>query len=151
MILALLPIEVDEKLNTRFKKNPDCIDVLNVFPDYYKRVGFVKPWIGYFAGVENEEIVGYGGYKGQPRNGKIEIAYGTVKQHEGKGVAKEICRKLVSLALQTDPSIRITARTFLEVNASTQVLKHNGFKNVGIVNDEDDGDVWEWEFNNEIK
>jgi len=151
MILTLLPIEVDEKLNTRFKKNPDCIDVLNVFPDYYKRVGFVKPWIGYFAGVENDEIVGYGGYKGQPRDGKIEIAYGTVKQHEGKGVATEICRQLVSLALETDPSLKITARTILEVNASTQVLKHNWFKNVGIVTDEEDGDVWEWEFNNAIK
>ena len=86
--------------------------MLNVFPDYYKRVGFVKPWIGYFAGVENDEIVGYGGYKGQPRDGKIEIAYGTVKQHEGKGVATEICRQLVSLALETDPSIKILHALF---------------------------------------
>jgi RimJ/RimL family protein N-acetyltransferase len=150
MILTLLPIDVDEKLNSRFKKNPDCIHVLNVFPDYYKRVGFVKPWIGYFAELEND-VVGYGGFKGQPRDGKIEIAYSTVKQHEGKGVATEICRQLVSLALETDPSIKITARTLLELNASTQVLKNNGFKSVGIFKDEEDGDVWEWEFNRDIK
>ena len=33
-----------------------------------------------------------------------------------------------------------------ENNASTTILKRNGFKYVGIVNDEEDGDVWEWEF-----
>lgn len=146
MTMTLLPIEDDEKRNARFSNNPDCMPILNAMADYYKIIGFVKPWIGYFACVEND-IVGYGGYKGQPREGRIEIAYGTVKEHEGKGVATEICRQLVFLAHQTDPSIRITARTFSEINASTQVLKHNGFKSIGIVNDEEDGDVWEWEYN----
>jgi len=33
----------------------------------------------------------------------------------------------------------------LETNASTQVLKKNGFECTGIVSDEEDGNVWEWE------
>ncbi|MGZ5135172.1 MAG: GNAT family N-acetyltransferase, partial [Flavitalea sp.] len=75
-----------------------------------------------------------------------EIAYGTFKKYEGQGFGTEICRQLVSLSLQTDPSIRITARTFLESNASTTILIRNGFECIGIVYDEEDGDVWEWEF-----
>jgi RimJ/RimL family protein N-acetyltransferase len=144
--MTLLPIDIDEKLNSTFSKNPECLAVLNVYPEYYKRMGYTKPWIGYFATIDGNEIVGCGGYKGKPREGRIEIAYGTFKGHEGQGIATEICRQLVLLSVQTDPSIRITARTFLEMNASTQVLKRNGFECLGIVYDEEDGDVWEWEF-----
>jgi carbonic anhydrase len=53
---------------------------------------------------------------------------------------------LVLLSLQTDPSIRVTARTILETNPSAKILKRNGFECNGIVYDEEDGDVWEWEF-----
>ena len=144
--MTLLPIDVDEKLNTKFSKNPECLAVLNVYPDYYKRMGYTKPWIGYFATIDGNEIVECGGYKGKPREGVIEIAYGTFKEHEGQGIATEICRQLVLLSLQTDHSIRITARILLEMNASTQVLKRNGFECIGIVHDEEDGDVLEWEF-----
>ncbi|MBD0349955.1 MAG: GNAT family N-acetyltransferase [Flavisolibacter sp.] len=144
--MLLLPIDIDETKNARFSNNPECLEVLKVYPDYYKKVGYNKPWIGYFATLDGDEIVGCGGYKGKPKDGKIEIAYGTFKKYEGKGIGTEICRQLVLLSLQTDPSIRITARTFLENNASAQILKRNGFECRGIVYDEEDGDVWEWEF-----
>lgn len=142
--MILLPIDIDEAQNTRFRQNPECVEVLNVYPDYYKKVGYNPPWIGYFATLNGEEMVGCGGYKGKPKNGKVEIAYGTFKQYEGQGIGTQICRQLVLLSLQTDPSVSITARTFLENNASTQILKRNGFECQGIVCDEEDGDVWEW-------
>ena len=148
--MVLLPIDIDESLNTRFINNPECVEVLNVYPEYYKRIGYNKPWIGYFTTINGKEIVGCGGYKGKPTNGKIEIAYGTFKNYEGQGIGTEICRQLVLLAQQTDPSVKITARTFLENNASTQILKRNGFVCTGIVHDEEDGDVWEWEFKNDL-
>ena len=146
--MTLLPIDVDVSLNSKFKGNPECEAILCVYPDYYERVGYNKPWIGYFATVDGNEIIGCGGYKGKPREGKIEIAYGTFKNFEGKGFGTEICRQLVLLSLQTDPSIRITARTLMEINASTTILKRNGFECLGVVYDEEDGDVWEWEFKN---
>jgi hypothetical protein len=31
-----------------------------------------------------------------------------------------------------------------EENFSTKILKKNGFKFSGVVNDAEDGDVWEW-------
>jgi len=148
--MKLIPIEVDEALNSGFRSNPECIEILNVYPSFYQRVGFIKPWIGYFATGDNDEIIGCGGFKGKPVNSKVELAYGTFKNYQGRGVATEICRQLVSLSLQTDLSIRIIARTWMEPNASTRVLKKNGFEFIGIVYDEEDGNVWEWEFKRPI-
>lgn len=146
--MTLLPIELDVSLNNIFSENPECTGILSVYPDYYYRVGFNKPWIGYFASIDGVGLIGCGGYKGQPQEGKVEIAYGTFKNFEGKGIGTEICRQLVLLSLQTDPSIRITARTLMETNGSTTVLARNGFKCLGIVFDKEDGDVWEWEYQN---
>jgi|SRR5687768_9548553 len=93
-----------------------------------------------------KKIVGAGGYKGKPKEGKVEIAYGTFKKCEGQGVGTEICRQLVLLSLQTDPGIRITARTLQDGHASIAILKKNGFECLGIVYDKEDGNVLEWEF-----
>ncbi len=144
--MILLPIDVDETKNTRFLDFLECVPVLSVYPDYYKKVGFNKPWIGYFASIDGEEIVGVAGYKGKPKDGKVEIAYGTFKKYEGLGIGTEICRKLVQFARLTDPGVRITARTLQDGIASIAILKKNGFHRVGIVHDEDDGNVVEWEF-----
>ena len=143
--MTLLPIEIDETSNAGFNNNPECVEVMNVYPGFYKRIGFIKPWIGYFATLDGNEVIGCGGFKGKPVEGRVEIAYGTFKNYEGRGIATEICRQLVLLSLQTDPSLRITARTLMETNASTQVLKKNGFEFIGVVYDEEDGNVWEWE------
>ncbi len=144
--MLLLPIDIDESKNTLFKENPECLPVLNAYPDYYHRVGYKKPWIGYFASINGKEIVGAGGFKGEPKDGKVEIAYGTFKTHEGQGIGTEICRQLVLLSLQTAPDVRITARTLQDGYASIGILKKNGFECLGIVCDEEDGDVLEWEF-----
>ena len=143
--MLLLPIEIDETKNEKFRDNQECLDILNVYPGYYQKVGYNKPWIGYFATADGNEMIGCGGFKGKPKNGKVEIAYGTFKKYEGQGIGTEICRQLVLLSLQADPSIRITARTLMENNASTRILKRNGFEFNGIVVDDEDGEVWEWE------
>jgi RimJ/RimL family protein N-acetyltransferase len=144
--MVLLPIDIDEKKNSRFLLNPECISVLDIYPSYYAKIGFQKPWIGYFASSDGNEIIGAAGYKGKPKKGKVEIAYGTFKAYEEKGIGTEICRQLVLLALQTDPTVRVTARTFLEGYASMAILKKNGFECLGKVYDEEDGDVFEWEY-----
>lgn len=144
--MVLLPIDIDETKNSRFFQKPEFISVLNVYPLYYEKIGFNKPWIGYFASIDGKEIVGAAGYKGKPKDGKVEIAYGTFKEYEGQGIGTQICRQLVLLALQTDPEIKIMARTFLDGHASMAILTKNGFERLGIVCDEDDGDVFEWEY-----
>ena len=144
--MKLLPIEKDETLNRRFTSTPECLEILTIFTEHYKKAGFNKPWIAYFISNQNDEIIGGGGYKGKPKDNKIEISYGTFENYRGRGIGKEICKQLVLLALKTDPSVTITARTLPDNHASISVLKGNGFECLGTVYDEEDGEVLEWEF-----
>jgi len=143
--MELVPISLDSKLNAVFEKHTDCKEYLQMSIDFFKKFGFVPPWIGYYARLNNE-FVGSGAFKGKPKDKKVEIAYGTFRKHEGRGIGTEICRQLVLLSLKTDPEIKITARTLPEENASICILKKNGFIFVGPVWDEEDGEVWEWEY-----
>ena len=113
--------------------------------DFYKKVGFVPPWIGYYV-KQDGYLVGCAAFKGQPVNGTVEIAYGTFEQHRKQGIGTAICKHLVDLSLNTDPSVKITARTLPEENFSTRILKKNNFIFSGIVHDPEDGEVWEWVF-----
>ena len=146
--MTMLPIHIDEEKNAAFIRNEECREIASIYPGFYGRVGYNPPWIGYFF-KQGEDIVGSGGYKGEPRGGKVEIAYSTFKRFEGKGIGTEICRHLVNLSLSTNPEIVITARTLPQDSASTNILRRNGFDLLGTVYDEDDGDVWEWQYNDQ--
>lgn len=143
--MKLLPIDIDETRNVDYTFNADCQEILKVYPDFYKRVGFNRPWIGYFVARDNE-YVGCCGFKGKPKADRIEIAYGTFKQYEGSGIGTETCRQLVLLSLQTDPDLKIIARTLPDNYASKRILEKNGFELLGTVLDEEDGNVLEWEY-----
>ncbi|MEO7394672.1 MAG: GNAT family protein [Chitinophagaceae bacterium] len=143
--MQLIPIKEKLEENEEFTSNPLCQETIQPAIDFYKKTGFVKPWIGYYA-EENGQLVGCAGFKGQPVNGTIEIAYGTFEKHRKQGMGATICKRLVDLSLATDPSIRITARTLPEENFSTRILKKNNFIFIGTVNDPEDGEVWEWLF-----
>ena len=43
----------------------------------YQRVGFQRPWIGYFA-EQDDLLVGMCGFKSPPKDDRVEIAYGAV-------------------------------------------------------------------------
>jgi RimJ/RimL family protein N-acetyltransferase len=144
--MKLLPIEREQTQNQHFAATPECAEIITIFTEHYKKVGFRKPWIAYFVADEEGRIIGGAGFKGKPKDNKIEVSYGTFKQHEGKGIGTEMCRQLVLLALQTDPSVQITAQTLADNHASMGILKKNGFVCVGTVHDEEDGEVLAWEF-----
>ena len=144
--MVLLPIDQNEVKNSVFREHQECVDILAVYPGFYERVGYNVPWIGYFVSIDGSEIIGSGGYKGKPADGKVEIAYGTFKNYEGRGWGTRICRELVLLALKTDDSIRITARTLKDGHASIRILEKNGFECLGPVIDPEDGEVLEWEY-----
>ena len=52
--------------------------LINSMNDYYAKIGFNKPWVGYFA-INNNQVVGTGGFTGQPKDGTVELAYRTLK------------------------------------------------------------------------
>jgi RimJ/RimL family protein N-acetyltransferase len=145
--MLLLPIKETAEENSVFICNPDCIETIYSTIEFYKKVGFTPPWIGYYAS-ENNELVGSAAFKGKPANNTVEIAYSTMKHKRQQGAGTRICRALVELALQADPMVRITARTLPEHNFSTRILQKNNFVFTGVVNDPEDGEVWEWEYRN---
>ena len=90
--------------------------------------------------------VGFCGFKGPPgADGMVEIAYGVVPEHQGKGYATEAAEALVNYAFGNGQVRVVLAHTLPEANASTRVLTKCGFKQVGEFNDPEDGVVWRWE------
>ncbi|MEO8765345.1 MAG: GNAT family protein [Ginsengibacter sp.] len=143
--MQLLPIKEELDENEEFINAPLCQESLHMTIDFYKRVGFRPPWIGYYVKI-NDDLIGAAAFKGQPVNGSVEIAYGTFTLYRRKGYGTEICKQLIDLAQKTDPLIKITARTFSGKNFSTRILEKNNFMFSGTVIDPEDGLVWEWVF-----
>ncbi len=117
--------------------------LLKTYDEYYQKIGYILPWVGYFVIKENQ-IVGSCGFTGQPKEGKVEIAYWTFKEYEGQGISSFSCKELILISQQFDPTIIITAKTLPEHNASTKILQNNRFTFTGIVQDDEIGDSWLW-------
>ncbi|TAE49933.1 MAG: N-acetyltransferase [Bacteroidetes bacterium] len=144
----LIPIFPSAEENAELLQHPELSEVLSMTISYYDVIGFHQPWIGYLV-RQNQEWVGSAAFKGAPVENKIEIAYWVFEAYEGRGIGTQICHELVSLAQATDPGLTITARTLPERNASCRILEKNGFRLLGTVYEKDDGDVWEWRYQQE--
>jgi RimJ/RimL family protein N-acetyltransferase len=141
--LKLLPVGRTLEENRQFAENPDCMESLQMSVNFYGKVGYFPPWIGYYVQI-GEKIVGAAGFKGKPENGKVEIAYATFEPFRNQGIGTRICQELVRLAHDTDPDVKVTARTLPEKNFSTRILEKNRFQLLGTVIDAEDGPVFEW-------
>lgn len=120
-------------------------------PDWLARVRVATaadPWTLGFALVHRTTnvVIGTCGFKGPPgADEMVEIAYGVAPDHQGNGYATEAAEALVAYAFNSGKVRVVRAHTFLEANASTQVLAKCGFRGVGGVIDPEDGPVWRWE------
>ena len=141
--MELKAIELNVDQSQEIYASANCQQLINSMNGYYPKIGFNKPWIGYFV-FNNNQVVGTGGFTGQPKDGKVEIAYWTFKEFEGQGVASFVCKQLITIAKTSDHNIIITAKTAPEHNASTKILQKNGFTFTEIVKDEEIGDAWLW-------
>ncbi len=110
---------------------------------WYAQVGFVPPWAGYFA-VTAGIAVGGGGFKEAPKDGRVEIAYFTVPEFEGRGFATRTAQALVEIARRADRRLVIAAQTLPVENASTAILRKLGFRLDRPLVHPEDGEVWEW-------
>lgn len=143
--MKLLPIKEHLDENKEFAANPDCQDSLYTCIEFYKRAGFTPPWICYYVQLGGA-LVAAAAFKGKPLNNQVEIAYGTFPQYQKQGIGSRLVDILVQLSLKTDPAIRVTARTLLKENFSVRILRKNNFKLLGAILDDQDGQVWEWEY-----
>ena len=109
----------------------------------YERRCHVEPWVGYLS-VENGDCVGACEFTSPPVESVVEIAYFTFPDFEKSGHATRMAQGLISIARESDPSVKIIAHTLMEENASAHILKKLGFAFAGEVDHPEDGKIWEW-------
>lgn len=143
-MLSLIPIDrtgaVDDPLPLAGYAGEMCRQTA----EWYGRGGYVPPWTSYLA-RENETWVGAAGFKGAPRGGRVEIAYHTFPDWEGRGIATRMVAEMIRIAREHDPALTVFAQTLPTECASTSILRKSGFEYRGPVQHPEDGEVWEWE------
>lgn len=122
---------------------PAILKINQAAADFYSRAAYQPPWVGYLA-VEGETIVGGGGFVAPPEDERVEIAYFTLPEHQGRGFARRTAAALVAIARAADASLAIYAKTAPEDGPSPAILKHLGFSRIGMVMDQEIGPAWAW-------
>ncbi|MDG4832241.1 GNAT family protein [Solwaraspora sp. WMMD1047] len=88
-------------------------------------------------------LVGLGGYKGEPRNGTVEIGYSVAPDHRGLGHATRAVASLLRGAADAGVHHAL-AHTRAEPNPSTRVLERSGFDRTATLPDAQLGQIWRW-------
>ena len=109
----------------------------------YERMGFVPPWLGYFA-LDEGVCVGTCGFKSPPLAGRVEIAYFTFPGFEARGYATRMAEAVIARGRRADTKVLFAAQTLPQEGASPAILRRLGFALVGTVDHPEDGPVWEW-------
>lgn len=142
--MRLLPIQPGGIISEDIGRLPSAADgVLAATATLYESVGYSPPWICYVA-MAGDLIVGTCGFKSPPIHGRVEIACFTFPDYEGKGVATQMARQLVSMARSADSGVIVAAQTLPARNASHRVLEKVGFSCVEKLEHPEDGTVLEW-------
>lgn len=140
--VSLIPIDRNGTLRGYSGALPAIVgEVVQGTVGLYSIVGFEEPWICYVA-LAGGTPVGTCGFKSPPRDGRVEIAYFTFPEAEGRGIATAMAAALLAIARQFP--VIVAAQTPPERNASHRVLEKLGFKHLETVIHPEDGSVYEW-------
>jgi len=91
---------------------------------------------------EPPTLVGWGGFKGPPRDGAIELGYAIAPAWQGRGLATAAVAELLREGFGA-PGVRaVLAHTRAEPGPSARVLEKSGFACEGEVPDETLGTAW---------
>lgn len=85
----------------------------------------------FFVSAEPLELVGWGGFKGAPADGVVEIGYEIAEGRRGRGLATAAAGAMVAEAFADEQVGRVIAHTLPERNASNRVLQNLGFRHDG--------------------
>jgi [ribosomal protein S5]-alanine N-acetyltransferase len=94
-----------------------------------------------FVAGEPPELVGWGGFKGPPADGVVEVGYEIAASRQGRGLATAATRAMLAEALADVRVSTVIAHTLPERNASNRVLEKAGFSFDGEAR-EGDQPVW---------
>jgi [ribosomal protein S5]-alanine N-acetyltransferase len=82
----------------------------------------------FFVAGDPPELVGWGGFKGPPEDGVVELGYEIAEARRGRGLATAATRAMLAEAF-ADARVRtVIAHTLPERNASNRVLEKAGFR-----------------------
>jgi [ribosomal protein S5]-alanine N-acetyltransferase len=97
----------------------------------------------FFVTDDPPELVGWGGFKGAPRQGAVELGYEIAAARQGRGLATAAVRAMTAEAFADERVVAVIAHTLPEHNASNRVLEKVGFRHEG--NAQEDGEaVWRY-------
>jgi len=97
-----------------------------------------------FVVDEPPTLVGWGGFKGPPADGAVELGYSIAPGHRGRGLAGDAVRQMLREAFSASEVRAVIAHTLAQPGPSTTVLEKTGFVYDGEVTDEGDGQLWRW-------
>ena len=95
----------------------------------------------FFVSGDPPELVGWGGFKGPPNDGIIELGYAIAPDRRGRGLATAATGAMVAEAFDAPEVSAVIAHTLPERNASNRVLEKVGFHLDGEAT-EDGERVW---------
>lgn len=143
-MLELVPISLYDTSSIDFSQSEIVCLVCETTRQMYDQTGYDPPWIGYLA-IDNGRAMGTCAFKSAPENGRVEIAYFTFPDCEGRGVATAMVGLLLQIVVQSQTDVVVFAQTLRIENASMKVLTKHGFQKVRSLEHPEDGPIWEWE------
>ncbi|ARP40992.1 GNAT family N-acetyltransferase [Vibrio syngnathi] len=97
--------------------------------------------------LNQNHVVGFCGFKGEPKAGEIEIGYNVAEQQQGRGLAKSAVNKLCKVAFNSGLVENVVALISSTNVASLSVVKANNFVFLGEVVDDDNEELEKWVLN----
>lgn len=85
----------------------------------------------FFVAGDPPELVGWGGFKGPPDGGTVELGYEIAEDRRGRGLATAAVRAMLAEAFADERVAAVIAHTLPERNASNHVLRKVGFHYAG--------------------
>jgi ribosomal-protein-alanine N-acetyltransferase len=87
-------------------------------------------------------LVGWGGFKGPPRGGVVELGYAIAPAWRERGLGTAALRAMLADAFAADEVSAVIAHTLAQPGPSVRVLEKAGFARDGDVLDEEDRALW---------
>jgi RimJ/RimL family protein N-acetyltransferase len=148
--LALLDAAVCDRATLEAAIGHDVAEGWNGFPKSLRAIraavavdaGFTSWGVRLFVVEDPRTLVGWGGFKGPPQEGAVELGYEIAPGWAGRGLATQAVRELLREAFGASEVESVVAHTPPEPGPSVRVLEKNGFHKEGEVPDKQIGRAW---------